>query len=1062
MWLQAFEWRRLIPCLFAIGLVACLQSCNARTSAELDLVKSVPDLTINDSTPIDIPLPDSPNPLVIEVRGNGVNFASQIQTADGRFLSEIHFNYLRSVPHYHHIDPAVDDRPLMLRLQPLQGNPAATLSVRFLAVPESARLLDEAWRDFANGQQKVATMDRSEWTSRLVDLQKSQKEFEILGASEPALWTAYLTAYFQYFPLYNYTDAYQGATHLLKKIEASRNRKAPIDSLDTLTVLGHQLAGQVLLESDGGLAHGTGKAATLEARTHFRTARDLADSTGLAFESTWAINNTGIAHFYESQLQPALDQYTVALAQARSQGDRHLTNLIGSNVAVALQKLGHIEEAVSTLEGIQQQNPAQQNLLEQEYILSLLGSYYLKLYRFPEALNALNQALQLSEALKSSESRGRNNVMLGRVYREMGQADKARAFATLSLADLREVNDQRGQRHAHRLLADVARLQGDFKEMRKHRQLEQQLLLSDADRASWMFSMAEDLEAQGLLLEASKQFQQSAEAYQASGFPSWANLATLNACSAAISRPPAPECTIGELAPVVEATQQFQASAPAMQARFTWIRLLDARGHAAEALPLAGQLVTDIQFYRFSLPGVLGAWYWDARERIFSYYLNLILETGSTPDGVGTEALLALDRLRNSKSWSAANPRSQAPEPPAVTTRYEANKTLRELLARRDEHNSATGLIEIQRQIDTELGNTKSRLPHRPVMVSDTDVERFRRELADLPEDWSLLNYYIGGRSALAWVGTRKGLTLFELGPSAPILQRLESVKTRLRVYNEPSLDDDLAALGELLLRPLLHELNFNVMVAGGGALADLPLETLFIDGQEFIQTHQVINIHSVSGISRVASHASAPLSPGRLFLGGYTPNPAGDFAALPGSGQELHAIRSAFANSDVDIHAPRNLDIHQFRSVDFQGADLIHLASHALIDRDYPELSRLVLSGVSPGDPEFLMPADLQGLSLSARLIVLSACETAGLNRFDFDSQLGFVTQLLDQSGATVVASLWPVSDRDTSQLMSGFYASLAAGSNAATALRLAKLEQLARSGSTNRNWAAFQVFDR
>src|SRR5690606_40650075 len=78
-------------------------------------------------------------------------------------------------------------------------------------------------------------------------------------------------------------------------------------------LLGHQLAGQVLLESDGGLANETGKSAPATARSHFRTARDLADTKGLAFESTWAINNTGIAHFYESQLQPALDRKSTRL-----------------------------------------------------------------------------------------------------------------------------------------------------------------------------------------------------------------------------------------------------------------------------------------------------------------------------------------------------------------------------------------------------------------------------------------------------------------------------------------------------------------------------------------------------------------------------------------------------------------------------------------------------------------------------------------------------------------------------------------------------------------------------
>ena len=76
------------------------------------------------------------------------------------------------------------------------------------------------------------------------------------------------------------------------------------------------------------------------------------------------------------------------------------------------------------------------------------------------------------------------------------------------------------------------------------------------------------------------------------------------------------------------------------------------------------------------------------------------------------------------------------------------------------------------------------------------------------------------------------------------------------------------------------------------------------------------------------------------------------------------------------------------------------------------------------PGDggSAYVTPADLEGMTLAARLVVLSACETVGVNRFDFDNRLAFVTQLLRQSEALVVASLWPVSDGVTASLMADF----------------------------------------
>ena len=91
-----------------------------------------------------------------------------------------------------------------------------------------------------------------------------------------------------------------------------------------------------------------------------------------------------------------------------------------------------------------------------------------------------------------------------------------------------------------------------------------------------------------------------------------------------------------------------------------------------------------------------------------------------------------------------------------------------------------------------------------------------------------------------------------------------------------------------------------------------------------------------------------------------------------------------------------------------------------------------------------------------------MSACETVGHNAFDFDSRLGFVTQLVRQSDALVIASLWPVSDRATSEFMQTFYQLLAVSGNAPEALQAAKLLYRRTVDSDNRSWAAFQLFTR
>ena len=145
-----------------------------------------------------------------------------------------------------------------------------------------------------------------------------------------------------------------------------------------------------------------------------------------------------------------------------------------------------------------------------------------------------------------------------------------------------------------------------------------------------------------------------------------------------------------------------------------------------------------------------------------------------------------------------------------------------------------------------------------------------------------------------------------------------------------------------------------------------------------------------------------------------------------------------------------------------FSGADLIHIASHGTIDFEYPELSRLILSGQPyGGTPDYLTPLDIRQVSIKADLVVLSACETTGHNNFHFDSHLGFVSEFLQMGAGAVIASLWPVSDQNTHKFMVNFYSALLEGAQIPDALIRTKREHLhTLQGSSIRNWASFQIY--
>ena len=98
--------------------------------------------------------------------------------------------------------------------------------------------------------------------------------------------------------------------------------------------------------------------------------------------------------------------------------------------------------------------------------------------------------------------------------------------------------------------------------------------------------------------------------------------------------------------------------------------------------------------------------------------------------------------------------------------------------------------------------------------------------------------------------------------------------------------------------------------------------------------------------------------------------------------------------------------------------------------------------------------------MKLQSQLVVLSACKTSGVNHFRFDSNLGFVTEFLHAGSKSVIASLWPVPDRQTATFMDNFYHLLAHGAAPADALIAAK--RMSIDTAPVRDWSAFQLMTR
>jgi CHAT domain-containing protein len=143
--------------------------------------------------------------------------------------------------------------------------------------------------------------------------------------------------------------------------------------------------------------------------------------------------------------------------------------------------------------------------------------------------------------------------------------------------------------------------------------------------------------------------------------------------------------------------------------------------------------------------------------------------------------------------------------------------------------------------------------------------------------------------------------------------------------------------------------------------------------------------------------------------------------------------------------------------------ASVIYFAGHALINQHRSDRSVLVLSPDSSGDTGALYQEELYDLHLNqAPVVVLSACDTGAVAGSPSEGFSSLARAFLSSGATAVVASLWPVDDRATAEMMTLFNRALAAGAHPAEALRQAQLLYLRDEALVDLDpygWAGFQV---
>jgi CHAT domain-containing protein len=801
------------------------------------------------------------------------------------------------------------------------------------------------------------------------------------------------------------------------------------------------------------------------------------------YDEALALNNLGLAFSMEDDYAKAMPAFQRAQKLYERSGEKIKQAQVLQNIGWANYALGRLSDALvlysRALSLMQpQQDPIQYaSMLNNSAVASTFAGDH------DTALRQLSQALDLSRAAQDKWWEVTILDNIGLVYDRIGEKDLALDFYRQSLALGSSALISSGRRNTLAKMANILREQGDYAGALSARKEAQALAASPFTRSIVSIQLAADYRAAGNFDEATKVLDtvlgkgQSAPTQYALG------LALLERAhlESAIRTDAAAESDYRAAMQIFRTLdspeREFDASLGLARSLYRRAAADDALRDLQHALQLAEDLrqqsanpelrarLLETSRPAFDLKiSILADRYGASQE---SRRNELAVEALQTAEQARARALADFTRL--DMSAAGLSPRLLEQRQTIYSELSSRRQRLQSLLETSAPANPLIAAIRTDiATLRQRLNDIDAQLAATSIRSTSADVP-LRIDLQAMPADAAIVEYWLGEDRALAWVLTREGIVLADLGRTLAITDAALAMHRSMRELGSVSVQERLRQaqrLHEVAFAPIeslvadkrsltfvadgaLHYVPFGVLQSRGTGTArfviqdhDLsvaPSTRALLQGSAREQPKSAQRMLLVADPvyakddARLAGAATAKLASAQpatsildLFRGASDPLA---LRRLPGTAAEASAIRALFAPGDVDTLEGTAATRAHFLATDFRDYRFIHIASHAVADSEIPQLSALILSTVDSHGRAIdgrVLAADLLNLRLNPELLVLSGCETALGKSVAGEGLIGLQYIMLARGARSVMSSLWEVPDRETAELMSGFYSEL------------------------------------
>lgn len=776
------------------------------------------------------------------------------------------------------------------------------------------------------------------------------------------------------------------------------------------------------------------------------------------------LGNLAVVYGRVGQFGKNLTLAREALALKRAVGNRYGVLQSLNSVGAALMMLGRYPEALDTLERALEECREIGDLPRTGIILENIGMVYYKCGRMDRAAEYFRKAIARYSQDRRRSSAARIRVDLGSVHRRQGDLDQAMNCYRRSLEDYNELDNESEALGVRIKIAIVHGLEGD---------LDKAIEINE--------SVLAESEARGLQYQASTALQNLGAAWEKKGEFRKA----LDYAARALRRAEAmgdPENTSRILA--LMARGHLENADPSAAVRLAR-RAIEMRSHLGQGL--AEESTISIRETAGSIAdlGLCAALALVNEEPETAYREAFRLVEGG-------RGLLLTEGLINRRALLESN------LPPEILVPLSrARARVRRLLEKAMKPPGSGGEdtarpSAARKKLDAayeayqqciDRTQREQRRVAEIVYPQPIPLEAYRGSLA--PSE-VLVHYQMTEEKVIALVVSRTQTRLADLGNTEAVVRSVEDYQSFLA---DPESTEEAAgavALYEKLIRPLEPVLirKSRLLISPVGILTFLPFEALV--RQEKARGERVVERWDVSYVPSGTVHAALVREQGgsmsgRGFVGLGDPvypgeDPSGN--AGPAACRELglRGVKSVrrLVESGVEVRTIAALYPEEGRLVllreratreELVGAlkahrgriGAVHLACHGIIDTAHPNLTGLVLGG-----GEMLTLDDLYQQTLSADIVVLSACDTGRGRIRSGEGVIGLVRGVFFAGCPRVVVSNWKVHDASTRRLMVSFYEKMVKKRlSPAAALRSAKLDMLRSEAHAHPfHWAAFVLW--